>query len=151
MSKKLESKLVEALKELLFERETNTQDSLCHALEKAGFEVNQSKVSRLLRKIGATKIVNAKGQTVYSLPREPAPPTPNTLLKDLIVEVTHNESLVVIISSPGSASMVARMLDYANIETEILGTVAGDDTLFVAPKTTHDVKKLVEEIKKLLS
>lgn len=151
MDKKTESKLVEALKTLLLEREANTQDSLCHSLEKAGFEINQSKISRLLRKIGATKIVNAKGQTVYSLPREPAPPTPNTLLRDLIIDVSHNESLVVILTSPGSASMVGRMLDYANIETEILGTVAGDDTLFVAPRTVHDVKKLVEEIKKHLS
>ncbi len=151
MDKKTESKLVEALKNLLLEREANTQDSLCHSLEKAGFEINQSKVSRLLRKIGATKIVNAKGQTVYSLPREPAPPTPNTLLRDLIIDVSANESLVVILTSPGSASMVGRMLDYANIETEILGTVAGDDTLFVAPRTVHDIKKLVEEIKKHLS
>lgn len=150
MNKKSEASLVEALKKLLLEREANTQDSLCHSLEKAGFEINQSKVSRLLRKIGATKIVNAKGQTVYSLPREPAPPTPNTLLKDLIIEVSSNESLIVILTSPGSASMVGRMLDYANIETEILGTVAGDDTLFVAPKTVHEIKKLVEEIKKLL-
>lgn len=150
MDKKTESKLVEALKELLLEREANTQDSLCHSLEKAGFDVNQSKVSRMLRKIGATKIVNAKGQTVYSLPREPAPPTPSTLLRDLIIDVSHNESLVVILTSPGSASMVGRMLDYANIETEILGTVAGDDTLFVAPKTVQDIKKLVEEIKKHL-
>ncbi|MFN4174313.1 MAG: arginine repressor, partial [Parachlamydiaceae bacterium] len=59
MDKKTESKLIDALKSLLLEREASTQESLCLSLEKAGFEINQSKVSRLLRKIGATKIVNA--------------------------------------------------------------------------------------------
>lgn len=147
----MDKNLIESLKRLLFERETNTQESLCQALEKAGFDVNQSKVSRLLRKIGATKIVNTKGQTVYSLPREPAPPTPNTRLKELIVDVLSNESLVVILTSPGSASMVGRVLDNAPIKTAILGTVAGDDTLFIAPKSAKDIKKLVDEIKKVLN
>jgi transcriptional regulator of arginine metabolism len=45
--------LVEALKTLLMGRKANTQEDICNALEKLGYEVNQSKVSRLLRKIGA--------------------------------------------------------------------------------------------------
>jgi transcriptional regulator of arginine metabolism len=150
-SKKKDSQgLAEALKTLLLGREASTQESICSVLEKYGFEVNQSKVSRLLRKIGAVKIVNAHGQTIYSLPREPAPPTMNTQLRDLILDVVSNETLVVIFTSPGSASMVARILDYTQITTEVLGTVAGDDTIFVAPKSVKEIKKLHEEIKNLL-
>ncbi len=142
--------LIEALRSLLMEREANTQESICMALEKKGYEINQSKVSRLLRKIGAIKVINTKGQIVYSLPREPAPPSLNTPLRELILDVVSNESLVVIFTSPGSASMVARMLDYVQLSTEILGTVAGDDTIFVAPKSTKHISKLTEEIKKIL-
>jgi transcriptional regulator of arginine metabolism len=61
-----------------------------------------------------------------------------------------NETLVVIFTSPGSASMVARVLDYNQITTEILGTLAGDDTIFVAPKSVKDTLKLKAEIKGLL-
>lgn len=145
----MDHSLVEALKELLFSREAQTQDDLSAALIKKGFEVNQSKISRLLRKMGAIKVENTKGQTVYSLPREPSPPTPKTELKELILDVLANEALVVIFTSPGSASMVARMLDYAQIDTDILGTVAGDDTIFVAPKSIKETKALKDEIKAL--
>lgn len=142
--------LLEALQTLLMERRTHTQDAICEELEKLGYETNQSKVSRILRKIGAIKIVNTAGETAYSLPREPAPPSPKTVLGDLILNIAANENLVVIFTSPGSASMVARMLDYNQMTTEILGTIAGDDTIFVAPKTVQDISKLTQEIKSLL-
>lgn len=142
--------LIEALKQLLHNQKSSTQEQICQALEAQGHEINQSKVSRLLRKINAVKVVNARGLTIYSLPREPAPPTINSRLKNLIVDVVHNETLVVIFTSPGCASMVARILDHNQITTEILGTIAGDDTIFVAPKSISTVKKLDQEIKALL-
>jgi transcriptional regulator of arginine metabolism len=143
--------LDEALRKLLMGRKATTQDEICDALEKQGYEINQSKVSRLLRKISAIKVINERGQTVYSLAREPSPPSMNTPLRDLIVHIAHNETLVVIFTSPGSASMVGRVLDYNQISTEILGTLAGDDTIFVAPKSIKDIEKLYAEIKELLT
>lgn len=142
--------LVDALRVLLMGRKASSQEVICSALEKLGYEINQTKVSRLLRKIGAIKVENEQGQTVYSLPREPAPPSMNTQIRDVILDIVANETLVVIFTSPGSASMVARVLDYNQITTEILGTIAGDDTIFVAPKTIKDIRKLTEEIKGLL-
>jgi transcriptional regulator of arginine metabolism len=142
--------LGDALRALLMGRKASTQEDICSALEKLGYEINQSKASRLLRKVGAIKVVNEKGQTVYSLPREPAPPSMNTSLRSLILDIVSNETLVVIFTSPGSASMVARVLDYNQITTEILGTIAGDDTIFVAPKSIKDTQKLTGEIKALL-
>lgn len=148
MSKTSES-LFLALRTLLKGREASSQENICAELEKAGYEINQSKVSRLLRKIGAIKVVNAKGQVVYSLAREPAPPTMDTTLQELIVDVEANETLVVIFTSPGSASMIARVLDYLQLSTEILGTLAGDDTIFVTPKSIKNIKKLTAEIKSI--
>jgi transcriptional regulator of arginine metabolism len=142
--------LDDALRALLMGRKASTQEDICTALEKLGYEINQSKASRLLRKIGAIKVVNEQGQTVYSLAREPAPPSMNTTLRSLILDIVSNEAIVVIFTSPGSASMVARVLDYNQITTEILGTIAGDDTIFVAPKSIKDTQRLTEEIKGLL-
>lgn len=141
--------LINALKNLLVGRNANTQEDLCNALEKQGYEINQTKVSRLLRKIGAVKIVNSQGEVVYSLPREPSPPTINTSLRELILEVSANEAMVVIFTSPGSASMLGRVLDYQQASLGILGTLAGDDTLFVAPKSVKEIPRLVEKIKKI--
>ncbi len=142
--------LVEAITQLLKDRKANSQEQICKELILQGYDVSQSKISRLLRKINAVKIINSQGQTVYSLPREPAPPTMNTPLKNLILDVLSNETMVVIFTSPGSASMVARILDYNQISTEILGAIAGDDTIFVAPKSIKEIDKLVREIKGLL-
>jgi transcriptional regulator of arginine metabolism len=152
MAKKSKSSqiLIEALRELLMGRKASTQEEICSALEKLGYEINQSKVSRLLRKVGAIKVANVRGQTVYSLPREPAPPSMNTPIRNLVLDIIANEALVVIFTSPGSASMVARVLDYNQITTEILGTIAGDDTIFVAPKSIKETQKLSAEIKNLL-
>ncbi len=150
MNKKNESELIDALKQLLTERKANSQDQICVTLEAQGYEVNQSKISRLLRKINAIKVNDSQGQIVYTLPREPAPPTINTPLKNLIVDVVFNESMVIIFTSPGSASMVARLLDYNQENTEILGTIAGDDTIFVAPKSVSKINKLIAEINELL-
>lgn len=142
--------LVKALKELLMDRNATTQDGICEALEKQGYEINQSKVSRLLRKVGAIKVVNTQGEVVYSLPREPAPPSMDTVLKDLIVDVVANEVMVVIFTSPGSASVVARVLDYHQTTTEILAAVAGDDTIFVVPRSIRQTASLLQEVRAIL-
>jgi transcriptional regulator of arginine metabolism len=141
--------LQEALKQLLMEGQASTQEQMCRALESAGYDVNQSKVSRMLKKINAVKAVNVQGQTVYALPREPAPPTLYAPLKSLIADIVANESLVVIFTSPGCASMVARILDHHPQSSEVLGTIAGDDTIFVAPKSVHNIHLLLAEIKAL--
>jgi transcriptional regulator of arginine metabolism len=143
-------KLIDALRVLLLGRKASSQEAICASLEKLGYEINQTKVSRLLRRVGAVKVVSAQGHPVYSLPREPAPASMDTQIRSLIQGIVANETMVVIYTSPGSASMVARVLDYNQITTEILGTIAGDDTIFVAPKTIKDIQRLTEEVKSLL-
>lgn len=141
--------LIEALKQLLQGRKASTQESLCISLERQGFAVNQSKVSRLLRKVGAVKAVNSQGDVTYSLAREPVPPVIDAPLESLIVDILANETMVVIFTSPGCASLMGRVLDYNQPTTEILATIAGDDTVFVAPKSIKNIDKLFKEIKAL--
>lgn len=141
--------LAEALKQILMGRKANTQEDLCHALAKQGYEINQSTVSRLLRKIGAIKMVNSQGRVVYSLPREPAPPTIMTPLHQLVLDISANETMIVIITSPGSASMIGRVLDYHQEDFGILGTLAGDDCVFVVPTSVKHTQKLLEQIRLL--
>jgi transcriptional regulator of arginine metabolism len=94
------------------------------------------------------KIKNEEGYIVYSLPKEPAPLSLNSSIRELIVEVCSNEVMVIILTSPGAASMVARVIDYSQLETSVLGTIAGDDTIFVAPSSVKETPSLLAEIKK---
>ena len=148
MSTKLS--LSEDLRTLLLEGKVATQEDICAALEKKGHAVNQSKVSRLLRKIGAIKSNNELGQIVYRLPWEPAPPTPSSQLSSLIIDVVANETTIIVNTSPGAAQLIARILDYHKNIIQILGTIAGDDAVFVAPKSIKTIKSSVKEISKLL-
>lgn len=143
--------LLNALSEILRRGDAATQQEMCEELSRLGFSVNQSKISRLLTKLAAIKVKNAQGQTGYRLPKELAPPPSQTPLQHLILRIVTNENLVVIQTSPGSASLIARMLDYQNSESEILATLAGDDTIFVAPKSAKRIQAAFEEVKKLLA
>lgn len=142
--------ILEHLRELLIQGSVSTQEEICAALESQGHDINQSKVSRLLRKIGAVKAKNEQGEVVYRLPKEPAPPAPSSQLAGLIIDIASNEALVLVNTSPGSASLIARLLDYNKDKAEILGTIAGDDTILVIPKSTHRIDHTLQSIKALL-
>lgn len=142
--------LIDDLRRLLIEGKVTTQEELCSSLEAHGHPVNQSKVSRLLRKIGAVKSKNEQGQIVYRLPLEPAPPTPSSQLSSLVIDVDANEVNIIVYTSPGSAQLIARILDYHKKKLQILGTIAGDDAIFIAPQSIKTIDLSLREIRKLL-
>jgi transcriptional regulator of arginine metabolism len=124
---------IEALRKLLSQGKLSTQDELREELESLSFKVTQSTISRDLRRLGAVKAVDPQGRTVYRLPEEASMPVAATAsLRDLIIDIRTNGSIVVLHTTPGSASLVARHLDHVR-PGGILGTIAGDDTIFVAP------------------
>lgn len=143
-------KLMNALGQLLHAGSTSTQDEICAQLTTQGYAVNQSKVSRMLRKIGAVKAKNEHNQVVYCLPKEPSPPSTVSSLGNLVVNIVANEMLIILHTSPGSASLIARMLDYNHEKVGILGTVAGDDTILVLPTSIHKTEETLNNIKVLL-
>ncbi len=142
--------LTRDLHDLLMAGTAASQDQLCQLLTAQGHEINQSKISRLLRKLGAVKSKNAQGEIVYRLPKEPAPPTPSSPLADLILSIDCNEANIVITTSPGAAQLVARLLDYNREHTGILGSVAGDDTILVIPTSIHQTQLTLEKLKQQL-
>ncbi len=143
--------LLEDLKNLLLQGEATTQEAICSALQAQGHPINQSKVSRLLRKIGALKSKNAQGELVYQLPYEPPPPTISSDLTSLVVDIHHNENMIILHTSPGSAQLIARIIDHHKKTLNILASLAGDDTVLVIPISINQLKDSVEAIKQLLS
>ncbi|AWH89221.1 MULTISPECIES: transcriptional regulator ArgR [Limnobaculum] len=139
--------LVKAFKALLKEEKLSSQGEIVQALQDEGFEnINQSKVSRMLTKFGAVRIRNAKMEMVYCLPTELGVPTATSPLKNLILDIDYNDALVVIRTSPGAAQLLARLLDSIGKSEGILGTIAGDDTIFTTPARGFSVEQLYEAI-----
>ncbi len=146
----LDQNLNEDLRLLLLEGSVTTQEDICAALQAKGHHINQSKISRLIRKLDAIKSKNEFGQIVYRLSREPAPPTTTTQLSNLIIDVVANETMIIVNTSPGSAQLIARVLDYHKESMQILGTIAGDDSIFIAPASIKTISDSLKEIKSLL-
>ena len=149
-SKQAQLPLLDDLRILLTKGKVTTQEEICSSLENLGHPINQSKVSRLLRKVGAIKTKNENGQIVYRLPQEPAPPILSDQLSSLIIDITNNETTIIVYTSPGSAQLIARVLDYHKEKLQILGTIAGDDAIFIAPKSIKTINTSIDEIRSLL-
>lgn len=144
------SDLLDDLRQLLLEGKVTRQEDICIALQASGHHVNQSKISRLIHKLNAIKSKNELGQVVYRLAREPAPPTTSSQLSSLVIDVVANETTIIVNTSPGAAQLVARVLDYNKSTIQILGTIAGDDSIFVAPLSIKAIDNTLKQIKKLL-
>jgi transcriptional regulator of arginine metabolism len=124
-----------AIRSLLAERQVSTQASLRALLARAGHRVTQGTLSRDLAALGARRAPLPGGGTAYELPGPGgAPPAREELrtLGVLVTRVRDNGSLVVVQTRAGAASAVALALDQARL-AEALGSIAGDDTVFVAP------------------
>ncbi|WP_096308995.1 transcriptional regulator ArgR [Escherichia coli] len=133
-----QEELVKAFKALLKEEKFSSQGEIVAALQEQGFDnINQSKVSRMLTKFGAVRTRNAKMEMVYCLPAELGVPTTSSPLKNLVLDIDYNDALI------------ARLLDSLGKAEGILGTIAGDDTIFTTPANGFTVKDLYEAILEL--
>lgn len=123
-----------ALRDILSRQQVGKQDKLCALLRKRGFHVTQSSVSRDLRELGAAKIA---GRYVLreALAKSTPPSSPLHEVAPWLERVQcAGPHLLVVHTPPGRASALALALDESRWR-EVVGTIAGDDTVFVA--TAH--------------
>ena len=120
---------------LIEQHPVNSQAQLVDLLAASGVEATQATVSRDLEEIGAVKVRAGGGESVYAVPELPKNRvTPGDHLRrvlgEWVVEVAASANVVVVRTPPGSAHVVASALDRAGLP-DIIGTVAGDDTIVV--------------------
>lgn len=122
------------IKELIRTHRIESQESLLSLLEKEHFNVTQATLSRDLKYLRVSKISDGWSGYYYSLPTDESPPkVEQGYIQDVrrgIVSLEFSYNIGVIKTLPGHADSVALALDKLNLP-EILGTVAGDDTIFV--------------------
>lgn len=122
------------------------QDALAALLKKRGVEVTQATLSRDLHELAIVK-----GPSGYALPANGAATESRGLeraLREFLLSADHGGNLAVLHTGPGRAPLLALEIDRSGIKP-ILGTVAGDDTVFVATRSPRDAGKLLSHFKQL--
>lgn len=135
---------------LLEANAVTSQGQLVDLLAADGVVATQATVSRDLEELGAVKVRLPGGETVYAIPELPkdrvAPEDHlRRVLGDWVVEVAHSANLVVLRTPPGSAHVVASALDRAGLE-DVIGTVAGDDTIMVVASERAGGSKVAKRL-----
>jgi transcriptional regulator of arginine metabolism len=138
-----------AIKQIITNQVVASQEELRQLLERDGVEVTQATLSRDIKELGIARVNTADGMR-YVLRPESEENRLAALLSYEVESIEHNEAVIVIKTLPGRAQGVAEIID--NVHGEgILGTIAGDNTIFVAPASTRDIPELVARIRDLVT
>jgi transcriptional regulator of arginine metabolism len=126
----------------------SSQEELAERLGSLGFTVTQATISRDLEQLGAVK-VRRDGELSYALPDtvpSGASPRLAAVFRDWVRSVEPAANMVVIKTPPGSAHLVGVALDNSNLP-EIVGTICGDDTAFVACRSVAEAEALTSKLR----
>ena len=138
-----------AIADLIRSGTLSNQEELAERLSALGFAATQATISRDLEQIGAVKVRRA-GQLSYALAddvRQSAGPRLAAVLRDFVRLIDTAGNLVVVKSPPGSAHMIGVALDQSDFR-EIVGTICGDDTVFVACASSKVAAELATKLRK---
>lgn len=138
-----------AILRLVQERRLGTQEEVVAALREQGFDAVQTTVSRDIAQLGLVKVRVGDGALVYALPGADDLSRLDELtsaLRRWTLSVTPTGQLVVVHTPPGTANALARAIDAAQVP-DIAGTVAGDDTIFVAARDGLTGADLAEQFR----
>ena len=141
----------EAIRVLIRSRAIATQEELRQLLHDQGYDVTQATLSRDLARLGARRASKPHGGTAYELSDLPVSGSAGELLagvREMVTAIRENGSLVVITTHAGAASAVALAIDLARLP-ESLGTIAGDDTIFLAPYHSRQARPVARRLRGL--
>lgn len=135
--------------EIIKENNIETQEELADRLKAEGFKVTQATVSRDIRELGLTKVMSVGGKQKYAIIESAAGNIPGDkyirVLKEGFISVDIAVNMLVIHTVSGMAMAVAAALDDMKI-SQILGCIAGDNTIMAATKSEKDAETAVEII-----
>lgn len=137
--------------ELISQYDIETQEELAEYLNNAGFKVTQATVSRDIRDLKLTKVsVGGKQKYIVHRPEEGMSEKYIRVLKDGYVSMDMAQNILVIKTVSGMAMAVAAALD-AMKWNEVVGCIAGDDTIMCAIRTVEDTEAVMEKIRRIVS
>ncbi|RIY33127.1 hypothetical protein CKF54_03500 [Psittacicella hinzii] len=128
-----------------FSKATN----ILKAIEKDGIHISIHKLRRLLAVANITKVENLRGDKFYKLNNSNRKLTLESKVETLVMSIRSNAVCVLIKTVPAGAQIIAKICDSTVKELEILGTVAGDDTVMLIPIDISKVSEIEEKVKQL--
>jgi len=143
------SERLKALREIIKNIKVSSQDSLAAELRKKGFKVTQATISRDIQYLNLIKVRDAGKNEFYALSSQyQANPQVDfqkmkTKFKETVISVERAGNIVVVKTNPGEAQGVGASIDGSNLE-EILGTVAGDDTVICIVDKNKNAGKILD-------
>lgn len=140
--------------ELINSNEIETQEELTTLLRQNGFDTTQATVSRDIKELRLIKIADEKGNYKYAVKSAndelKLSAKFSRILEETVIRIDVSTSLVVIKTYPAMAQAAASAIDNMKWD-EIVGTIAGDDTIFVALKTIEDAEVFCQKVREILS
>ena len=137
-----------AIKQIIAQRPIASQEELCDALGKAGFTVTQATLSRDLKELGIARINTPEGARYVHHPQSEERRLQSVVSYE-VERIDANEVMVIIRTLPGRAPGVASFIDSLR-HRDILGTLAGDDTVLVTPSSTKKIRTVLQYVKDAL-
>ena len=139
--------------ELINKYQIETQDELAEYLNEAGFKVTQATVSRDIRDLKLTKVPAENGRQKYAVLQSAQNGMTEKyvrILRDGFSSMDMAQNILVLKTVSGMAMALAAALDAMNFH-EIVGSIAGDDTIMCAVRTTQDTERLMKQLRKLMN
>ncbi len=137
---------------LIHSYEIDTQEELARRLNEAGYHVTQATVSRDIREMKLTKVEGENGRQRYVLLQKQPSDTAGRfvrVLKDAVVSVDSAENILVIHTVPGMAMAAGAVLDEMDWN-EIVGCIAGDNTIMCAIRTRDETLRVMDRLRRML-
>ena len=138
--------------ELIQAYDIETQDELADRLREDGYCVTQATVSRDIRELKLSKVPIGNGKQKYIIINHDDAHLANKyirVLKDGFISMDNAQNILVVRTVSGMAMAVAAALDAMKMR-EIVGSIAGDDTIMIAVRTTQETKEVMEKIREIL-
>ena len=140
--------------EIISTKDIETQEQLLQSLQEAGFYSTQATISRDIKELRIVKELTSLGTYRYTTAAHEVPTTfsgrLNTIFRECVTSFDYAQNIIVIHTLPGLANAAASALDAMNISV-VLGTIAGDDTVFIVMRDNNSAAAFCGEIKSLLN
>lgn len=138
--------------EIINKNEIETQEALAEALRNEGYLVTQATVSRDIKDLGLIKVMTHNKTYKYAQPASTEQKSSGKMLnlfRECVISIDYAGHLIVIKTVSGGANSAATLVDKLNFP-EVMGCVAGDDTILVVIKDQQKIVPIVEKLKSLL-
>ena len=138
-----------AILKVISENEVETQDDLRQLLKRQGISVGQSTLSRDIRELAIVKRINENEVRCYYSGLSAAEVGYNSIFAQSVISMDHAQNIVVLKCRSGLANAAGAVVDERAFPT-VIGSIAGDDTVFILTKSENHAAQLMTDLKRLM-